>query len=42
VRAALVALHALVFPKLRVGIDAWARLDVDLREARTLSSSRTD
>ncbi|WP_066270315.1 RidA family protein [Hydrogenophaga palleronii] len=29
----LVAVQALVFPELRVEIDAWARLDVDLREA---------
>ena len=33
----LVAVQALVFPELRVEIDAWARLDVDLREAITLS-----
>lgn len=30
----LVAVSALVFPELRVEIDAWARLDVDLRQAR--------
>lgn len=29
----LVAVSALVFPELRVEIDAWARLDVDLRMA---------
>ena len=29
----LVAVEALVFPELRVEIDAWARLDVDLRQA---------
>lgn len=29
----LVAVSALVFPELKVEIDAWARLDVDLREA---------
>jgi len=34
----LVAVQALVFPELRVEIDAWARLDVDLREAQPLSS----
>ena len=28
----LVAVNALVFPELRVEIDAWARLDVDLRQ----------
>ena len=33
----LVAVQALVFPELRVEIDAWARLDVDMREAITLS-----
>jgi len=32
----LVAVKALVFPELRVEIDAWARLDVDLRLARSL------
>lgn len=31
--ATLVAVSALVFPELRVEIDAWARLDVDLRQA---------
>ena len=30
----LVAVSALVFPELRVGIGAWARLDVDLRQAQ--------
>ena len=30
----LVAVSALVFPALRVEIDAWARLDVDLRSAQ--------
>lgn len=30
----LVAVKALVFPALRVEIDAWARLDVDLRQAQ--------
>jgi enamine deaminase RidA (YjgF/YER057c/UK114 family) len=34
----LVAVSALVFPELRVEIDAWARLDVDLREADHISS----
>lgn len=34
----LVAVQALVFPELRVEIDAWARLDVDLRQAQPLSS----
>ncbi|MDR7094003.1 RidA family protein [Hydrogenophaga laconesensis] len=34
----LVAVQALVFPELCVEIDAWARLDVDLREAKPLSS----
>lgn len=34
----LVAVKALVFPELRVEIDAWARLDVDLREATLLST----
>lgn len=34
----LVAVKALVFPELRVEIDAWARLDVDLRESATLST----
>ncbi|MBA2964957.1 MULTISPECIES: RidA family protein [Ramlibacter] len=29
----LVAVGGLVFPELRVEIDAWARLDVDLRQA---------
>jgi 2-iminobutanoate/2-iminopropanoate deaminase len=29
----LVEVRALVFPELKVEIDAWARLDVDLREA---------
>ena len=29
----LVAVRELVFPELRVEIDAWARLDVDLRDA---------
>ena len=29
----LVAVSELVFPELRVEIDAWARLDVDLRDA---------
>lgn len=33
----LVAVSALVFPELRVEIDAWARLDVDLR--RTASEA---
>lgn len=36
--AALVAVQALVFPELRVEIDAWARLDVDLRQAQTLTN----
>jgi 2-iminobutanoate/2-iminopropanoate deaminase len=34
----LVAVRALVFPELRVEIDAWARLDVDLRAASTLNA----
>lgn len=34
----LVAVSALVFPELKVEIDAWARLDVDLRDADPLSS----
>jgi enamine deaminase RidA (YjgF/YER057c/UK114 family) len=34
----LVAVSALVFPELRVEIDAWARLDVDLRQAQPLAS----
>lgn len=34
----LVAVKALVFPELRVEIDAWARLDVDLRQAQPLSN----
>ena len=29
----LVGIDALVFPELRVEVDAWARLDVDLRES---------
>jgi 2-iminobutanoate/2-iminopropanoate deaminase len=33
----LVAVQALVFPELRVEIDAWARLDVDLRQAVPLA-----
>lgn len=32
----LVAVSALVFPELTVEIDAWARLDVDLRAATTM------
>lgn len=36
--ATLVAVQALVFPELRVEIDAWARLDVDLRQTQTLSN----
>ena len=35
--ATLVAVQALVFPELRVEIDAWARLDVDLRQSQPLS-----
>jgi 2-iminobutanoate/2-iminopropanoate deaminase len=31
----LVGVQALVFPELKVEIDAWARLDVDLRQAST-------
>jgi 2-iminobutanoate/2-iminopropanoate deaminase len=34
----LVTVSALAFPELRVEIDAWARLDVDLRQASTLST----
>jgi 2-iminobutanoate/2-iminopropanoate deaminase len=37
----LVAVKALVFPELRVEIDAWARLDVDLREAITPLSNES-
>ena len=37
--ATLVAVSGLVFPELRVEIDAWARLDVDLRQARPLTQS---
>jgi len=33
----LVAVQALVFPALRVEIDAWARLDVDLRQAQAFT-----
>lgn len=33
----LVAVSGLVFPELRVEIDAWARLDVDLRHAQLLA-----
>lgn len=33
----LVAVQALVFPELRVEIDAWARLDVDLRQAQVFT-----
>ena len=33
----LVGVQALVFPELRVEIDAWARLDVDLRQAQPLT-----
>lgn len=39
--ATLVAVSALVFPELRVEIDAWARLDVDLREATTPLSTES-
>lgn len=35
--ATLVAVSALVFPELRVEIDAWARLDVDLRQFQPLT-----
>lgn len=34
----LVAVSGLVFPELTVEIDAWARLDVDLRAAASLQS----
>ncbi len=34
----LVAVSALVFPELKVEIDAWARLDVDLRQAVPLTT----
>ena len=34
----LVSVSALVFPELKVEIDAWARLDLDLREADHISS----
>ena len=34
----LVEVRALVFPELNVEIDAWARLDVDLREAQGVQS----
>ncbi|MBL0420642.1 RidA family protein [Ramlibacter sp. AW1] len=33
----LVAVSGLVFPELRVEIDAWVRLDVDLRQATVLA-----
>jgi enamine deaminase RidA (YjgF/YER057c/UK114 family) len=33
----LVAVQTLVFPELRVEVDAWARLDVDLRQAQALT-----
>lgn len=33
----LVEVRALVFPELKVEIDAWARLDVDLRDAHVLA-----
>lgn len=33
----LVAVQALVFPELRVEVDAWARLDVDLRQTLPLA-----
>lgn len=39
--ATLVAVNALVFPELRVEIDAWARLDVDLRQATNLLSTES-
>ena len=35
--ATLVAVSALVFPALKVEIDAWARLDLDLRLAQPLA-----
>ena len=38
VNGLMVAVQALVFPELRVEIDAWARLDVDLRQTQTLSN----
>lgn len=34
----LVGVSGLVFPELRVEIDAWARLDVDLRQAQPLTA----
>lgn len=34
----LVGVSGLVFPELRVEIDAWARLDVDLRQAQPLKA----
>ncbi len=34
----LVGASGLVFPELRVEIDAWARLDVDLRQAQPLKA----
>lgn len=37
--ATLVAVSALVFPELRVEVDAWARLDVDLRQATPLAGA---
>lgn len=37
----LVEVRALVFPELKVEIDAWARLDVDLREAMRWEPSLT-
>lgn len=33
----LVAVSGLVFPEVKVEIDGWARLDVDLRQARVLA-----
>lgn len=36
--ATLVGVNGLVFPELRVEIDAWARLDLDLRQAVPLTT----
>lgn len=35
----LVAVSGLVFPELRVEIDAWARLDADLRDAQVMAQT---
>lgn len=38
----LVEVSGLVFPELKVEIDAWARLDVDLRDAHVLAPAGTN